>query len=197
MDALAIGRNHESIEWRPTIAAFLQQKTGGSEASAPAVEEMVAQLNKYFTNVVSSGLYSQYSRINHSCRPNVENLGSPHFDGHVILAIRDIAPGEELLATYIHLEEVEDDRQKRLLAWGFQCECDACDDETADSDARRVELRELIEAERRYQLGRAEAVAGDPLYRASGDDAAALRGAERMVELCVEEELWGSPLSTA
>ena len=44
-----------------------------------------------------------------------------------ILALRDIEPGEELLATYVNPNDPAWQRRRNLREWGFgTCECERC-----------------------------------------------------------------------
>ncbi|KAI0830327.1 SET domain-containing protein [Trametes gibbosa] len=76
------------------------------------------------------GLYVLHSHINHSCTPNVSVR---HLDQRTalsritVLARRDIAPGEELLITYVNPELPLKQRRMQLLEWGFgNCACERC-----------------------------------------------------------------------
>ena len=76
------------------------------------------------------GLYVLHSHLNHSCTPNVS---ARHFDQRTALsritlvARRDIAPGEELLITYVNPELPVEQRRRGLMEWGFgKCMCERC-----------------------------------------------------------------------
>lgn len=86
-------------------------------------------------------VYPQVSRMNHDCRPNIhyrmDNIT------HISIAVRDIAPGEELTISYIdgHMSRAE--RQSRLGDWGFKCTCPHCSmsaEDVAASDKRMDEI---------------------------------------------------------
>ncbi|RPD63401.1 SET domain-containing protein [Lentinus tigrinus ALCF2SS1-6] len=86
------------------------------------------------------GLYVLHSHLNHSCTPNVS---ARHFDQRTALsritlvARRDIAPGEELLITYVNPELPVEQRTRGLMEWGFgKCMCERCvKDERERKDA--------------------------------------------------------------
>ncbi|KAK7032043.1 hypothetical protein VNI00_013411 [Paramarasmius palmivorus] len=89
------------------------------------------------------GTFNDVSKINHSCRPNVEpHWDSPTFSMH-LRAVRDIKKGEELCFSYISdLLVPASSRQRDLRSYGFECTCEACSDAAA-SDARRKEIRKI------------------------------------------------------
>ncbi|KAI5926916.1 hypothetical protein F4810DRAFT_723343 [Camillea tinctor] len=90
------------------------------------------------------GCYPEISRFNHDCRPNVHYRLSNLT--HTTVAVRDIAPGEELSISYIDLLLSHADRTQRLSKWGFQCSCAQCTagaNETAASDARLKRIAQL------------------------------------------------------
>ncbi|KAF7296000.1 Aldehyde dehydrogenase [Mycena kentingensis (nom. inval.)] len=72
------------------------------------------------------------SRLNHSCSPNTQ----PKFDkqsfSFSLYAVRDIPIGEELTLQYTDALASKADRAKALSSYGFQCNCSACTDPTAD-----------------------------------------------------------------
>lgn len=78
-----------------------------------------------------------------SCRPNA----FVHFDlatfSLQLRAIKTIAPGEEIVVSYVPLNESIADRQRTLEHYGFQCSCAACTN--PDSDLRRKYLLASLE----------------------------------------------------
>ncbi|KAL1888771.1 SET domain-containing protein 5 [Sporothrix stenoceras] len=108
------------------------------------------------------GMFPQMARINHSCRPNVANLWVPSVDGdngarkdgtgtalghHVVWTTRDIAPGEELLISYVNLLQDTTARQRSLDQFGFQCGCSVCCDARDGNtmmDDWRVQIGDLL-----------------------------------------------------
>lgn len=98
-----------------------------------AIDDLYMKMDDYagqFLNVEGSGLYSQQSKINHSCQPNCE-IVFPH-SNHVlqVVALRDIAAGEEVTISYLDecmLTSSRHSRQKELKAnYIFVCECERC-----------------------------------------------------------------------
>lgn len=82
-------------------------------------------------------LYDTATKLNHSCAPNVCFQPNAGPVAASVVALRAIAAGEELLTSYIRLENVEEgDGNKRLAAqrrrrflethYGFTCCCPRC-----------------------------------------------------------------------
>ncbi|KAL1893548.1 hypothetical protein Sste5346_006378 [Sporothrix stenoceras] len=84
------------------------------------------------------GCYPSAARLNHDCRPNLHY----HIHGatQTVVAVRDIAAGEELSISYVDLLLPRTERQERLNDWGFECSCSLCRNETASAEAdKRIE----------------------------------------------------------
>lgn len=182
------------------IRQRLQKKyhaTSGDALDA-AVDDMIKLHNIYFNNAViidsrhdvETALFLLYSRVNHSCLPNVDNSFNATINKHTVHASKDIKAGEELFTSYIRAVNVKADRQHRLQKqWGFQCQCRACHGPGAfASEVRRQELSDIEERLADYDAGRR-----GPLR----DDREALEASERMTELLKAEGLVGSYLSKA
>ncbi|THV07612.1 SET domain-containing protein [Dendrothele bispora CBS 962.96] len=91
-----------------------------------------------------SGTFKNLSRINHSCRPNVDrDWDSPTFSLQ-IRASKPIKKGEEITITYIgNLTDPASARQRELASYGFTCACEACSNPEV-SDPRSKEIKELL-----------------------------------------------------
>lgn len=91
-----------------------------------------------FLNNEGSGLYLLQSKINHSCNPNAE-IRFP-FSNNIlqVVALRDIAEGEEVCISYLdecELNRSRHSRQKYLEEnYLFACECDKCQEEIDQPD---------------------------------------------------------------
>ena len=88
-------------------------------------------LGVYQTNCPAWGeeggsvLCNHISRFNHSCTPNVTHHWSPPHER--VVAVRDIAAGEELCTHHVNLlypTAVRRDRLRQL--YGCDCQCDVC-----------------------------------------------------------------------
>ncbi|KAI2641403.1 hypothetical protein GGS26DRAFT_585795 [Hypomontagnella submonticulosa] len=82
-----------------------------------------------------AGLFSRFSRFNHSCAPNAAwnpYAGEDDRARMEVTAIRDINAGEQIYISYIGDDEQHwAERQKLLLYWGFICQCERCQQERA------------------------------------------------------------------
>ena len=78
-----------------------------------------------------SGLFLKFSRLNHSCRPNVRHTWRNDKKKEFIIATRDISPGDELLTCYIKEDDVFDITTARQMVlrenFGFDCKCELCE----------------------------------------------------------------------
>lgn len=96
------------------------------------------------------GLYRYLSRVNHSCSPCVKLVHLLGTNGVRVVALRDVAAGEELTFAYGCYETEEPlpaylRRELLLQEHGFLCACEACE---ADMDTDGVGSRpELVELE--------------------------------------------------
>ena len=82
-----------------------------------------------------AGVFPLAARVNHSCRPNVNQTWNSNLDQLTIHAIRDIEVGEELCDSYVLLLEDTQTRQVGLDAYGFVCGCEVCG--SSEDDRRK------------------------------------------------------------
>jgi hypothetical protein len=74
-------------------------------------------------------MYRYISRINHSCQPNVYWSYMEQEHTLIIVATRDLAPGEELLVDYCGHDDSWQGTERRdhlSLFYGFDCRCSIC-----------------------------------------------------------------------
>ena len=111
------------------------------EAASKDDQDLFCQLADVFeashagillTNAVSNGpdtpfcVYGTYSRLNHSCEPNVE-LHFQEEAGLTVVAKRDISAGEELFDCYVDASVSQTERRVMLSKrWRFECSCSLC-----------------------------------------------------------------------
>ncbi|XP_063230285.1 histone-lysine N-trimethyltransferase SMYD5 isoform X1 [Bacillus rossius redtenbacheri] len=100
-------------------------------------EAMQAEAGQ-FLNSEGAGLYSLQSRCNHSCQPNAE-VTFPHSSSRLVLvATRDILPGEEVCVSYLDECALARSRHSRhrLLRenYLFVCTCSKCAAEASEPD---------------------------------------------------------------
>jgi hypothetical protein len=103
----------------------------GADPSIAALREMIEEygLDTLYPPLDGTAFYSVICRINHSCDPNVRvtYINCP-LRGLLasLIALRPIAPGEELVQSYIDQFASLKARQKALKDYGFVCACPKC-----------------------------------------------------------------------
>ncbi|CAJ1336242.1 unnamed protein product [Effrenium voratum] len=96
------------------------------------------------------------ARLNHSCSPNCQQSWDEQSGTEKLYAMSEIPAGQEMCITYCDLRAPREARRQVLQAkYGFLCTCPACEDAagadpagadaSAASDARRIEIRRLME----------------------------------------------------
>ena len=74
-----------------------------------------------------TALFRVANTVNHSCVPNCQFASTTNDHRLAVIATRDIAPGAELLVSYIDESRPYADRQKELLErYCFHCACPKC-----------------------------------------------------------------------
>ncbi|KAK8135576.1 SET domain-containing protein [Apiospora sp. TS-2023a] len=92
------------------------------------------------------GVYPFFSRMNHSCRPDIFEFFDTKTKELSLRAIHDIKAGDQIHSTYVDLLQPRKKRQKTLAAWGFHCQCTACANPAFDAlSDRAVELDDMLE----------------------------------------------------
>ncbi|CAH1780281.1 unnamed protein product [Owenia fusiformis] len=78
---------------------------------------------------IFAGLFPLHSSLNHSCDNNVECYDD-YIDGRPAIQVRakkNIKAGDEILTSYIHVNQPRKERRAQLLrAFNFWCECPRC-----------------------------------------------------------------------
>jgi len=105
------------------------------------IDQVYEDLNEVvgsFLNSEGSALYALQSVCNHSCDPNAMP-SFPHSNFQLVMsAVRDIAPGDEILISYLDdcvLERSRHSRQKILREnYLFTCHCPKCEAQAGDLD---------------------------------------------------------------
>ncbi|KAK4192324.1 hypothetical protein QBC35DRAFT_374058 [Podospora australis] len=96
--------------------------------------------------VQHTALFTDGSRVNHNCRPNAFWRYISSAMAMEVVALRNIAPGEEVAHSYAPLGYTLEERKAVLRSWGFQCRCALCsapERERQISDSRRERLLEI------------------------------------------------------
>lgn len=194
---------HPSLRQAIRIRFSTRYQYSGAALDA-AVDDMVKCHAIFLTNAVvlgaegchGEGLFLQYSRINHSCLPNVQNSYDPKgFEN--VHAIRDVAAGEELLTSYTSNAQSRKHRRANLRGWGFECQCEACEgNSVVVHERRRQRLEEIVQGLTVYQKADQLMRAISP-YPVPRNGREALAWAEEAVSLLKQEGLLGVDLSSA
>eukprot|EP00536_Pseudo-nitzschia_multiseries_P006932 jgi/Psemu1/194179/e_gw1.154.88.1 len=85
--------------------------------------------------------YSIATKMNHSCEPNVvlvyktRGWGRDHPLVAYVVALRDIAEGDELTISYVDSDDPYEERQAALANYGFVCACRKCQREKTGETA--------------------------------------------------------------
>ena len=135
-----------------------------------------------------SGVFQHYSRINHSCIPNVHNAYNPSLDRLTVHAVRQTNKGEEILTSYIDgYCRTHEQRQQSLNEWGFfKCSCRCCTgSRAAVSGKRRARMFEIDQDLAFYAAGL------PPMLKPSvpRNPQAALKLSEELLDLCRSEAI--------
>lgn len=123
--------NRMAFEQYDMLGKLDQEKI---QALANIQPEKAQPLGAIWTNAIALrgteeeiGLFAMASRMNHSCRPNTNNVWDPKAEQMTVVAVRDIEAGEEITSNYIEGFARRDDRRRHL--WHllrFQCCCELC-----------------------------------------------------------------------
>lgn len=138
-----------------------------------------------------SGLFELYSRINHSCVPNVFNSYNATIKLLTVHAVRDIEVGEQIFTCYADsfCRDFEQ-RQAFLKHWSFSCACSACSDRATTDPVRK----------RMLYLDQELAMYNSPfraLLDSGGKTSTALDNAKRLANLLVSQGMGGMELCKA
>jgi hypothetical protein len=118
-----------SAEDRELFWTFSQAACYGPAKSAPGIFH-----TNYIDVTPASGpeigcMYRYISRINHSCEPNVRWSYIHATHQLVIISVRDLRPGEELLVDYCGHDDTWQGTERKdhlTLFYDFQCQCPLC-----------------------------------------------------------------------
>jgi hypothetical protein len=99
--------------------------------------DLNSQALRHVGEKLASGLFTNFSLLNHSCSPNCVVLDVyPSCDRFLeVRAIKNIKQNEELLISYIDITEKHETRSEKLKRYEFICQCDRC---LKEEKAKRV-----------------------------------------------------------
>lgn len=144
--AALVGMNGQGVgtspfsEWVKKVSE-LQLPVDEKQQLDSFIDKVYEDLNEAvggFLNSEGSALYALQSVCNHSCDPNAMP-SFPYSNSQLVMcAVRDIAPGDEILISYLEecvLERSRHSRQKILREnYLFTCHCPKCEAEAGDPD---------------------------------------------------------------
>lgn len=136
---ILIGTNGQGVgttavgEWAKRVGNLEKLSEEDKKKLEQAIDDLYMKMDDFsgqFLNVEGSALYSQQSKINHSCEPNCEILFPQSNHILQVTALRDIPAGEEVTISYLDecvLARSRHSRQKVLKEnYIFICECERC-----------------------------------------------------------------------
>ena len=121
--------------WVDALASLPDaQRRPALEAAAPVIEALGDAAEEDAAE--GSGFFALHSCTNHSCLPNahVFKREADTTGAAVVLALRDISPGEEVTLSYVDEGAPWAQRAEALAEYGFACACDKCGAEALAAD---------------------------------------------------------------
>jgi hypothetical protein len=100
----------------------------------------------------TAGLFLNASRLNHSCVPNADHSYDDKSGYKSVFANRDVDVGEEITISYTDHTKPRVMRQVDTRAWGFICQCPACDVQHPDNRAHEQRLKRLARLRQDHYL---------------------------------------------
>jgi hypothetical protein len=150
---------------------------------------------KGFDGAGGVAVYTLFSRMNHSCVPNVHNIYNPTLQRLTVHANQDIEAGEQLFIAYFRTAcRTLQERRAFMKVWGFVCSYVLCTDPSTDMEKRRMSglYRGLVTYERTSPNARVASGAGASAV--PRDATEALRDAEEFLGLLKKQGLVGVEL---
>lgn len=124
------------------------------------------KLLPFGSNASSGGLFVEASRINHSCRHNVQNTWNENIGRLAIHSLRDIEEAQEITISYLGSTAGYAERQRFLKEkFKFDCKYELClllRAQRKPSDVRLKELQAIDESIGGFFCGGLEAREGAP-----------------------------------
>ena len=125
---------------RRTEAAIRKAFQSFPQSQYPPYDLCWRVCSKYQVNAFNDGIFPTLSLLNHSCLPNTEIFWNTDSGTRDLVALTDIAWGEELCHNYLHSSLAYQDRRNDLhQKWNFTCYCSFC------SSGLDLELMALVD----------------------------------------------------
>ncbi|KAI0139999.1 SET domain-containing protein [Hypoxylon sp. NC0597] len=141
---------------REFLKGYLEIGDDDEEALQLEFESFLKIMAIYLTNTsqmlinyeFGAGVFTDFSRINHSCFPNADWSSDGETELMMVRATRDIAEGEEITITYINeLAPLSQRKEHLWRVYGFTCNCAACEGPDQEMhEQRRQETLARIDA---------------------------------------------------
>ena len=129
-NSMCVQLSHPADELLPALREWVAR--AAEEPSRRPVRALLDALPRPLPPPLSTAVFANISRVNHSCDPNAEVRFL--FDDHraTLVATRRIRAGEEVSISYIddNARAGVKRRREMLAGWGFECECAKCDAES-------------------------------------------------------------------
>ena len=127
------GDDDDSVE-DAICCRLLQLELSNDDDAAPSFYGG-DDMDRLFTPLDGTAIFSLACKMNHSCAPNVlvrYRCGWGEYQPLVLqcIALRDIDEGEELCISYIRSDGPLEARQDALQNYGFRCECSKCKEDS-------------------------------------------------------------------
>ena len=139
----------EYFKLRPSKVVFKKFKDPPyGSIPIPAASKLALAI--FLNNRIGNKIYLSLSLINHSCDPNAgwQNTDES-YDYEELRARRDIWKGEEITSSYLTnfeaLTNNKEKRQEKLQDWGFDCNCEHCENfEEENYASLKREIEKLL-----------------------------------------------------
>ncbi|KAI1326523.1 hypothetical protein F5Y16DRAFT_421690 [Xylariaceae sp. FL0255] len=160
---LALSTSQQGLESHQIKILEQEIRRVNKDATKESIEALLSKMLKidavWCTNSVSmksapgapfkKGVFPTHSRLNHSCAPNAHWRFDKDTNKLRVVAMRDLAVGEEVLISYVALQGHKT-RKERHDKLGFTCACPACNissgRERFMSDARRKTAHHILQS---------------------------------------------------
>ncbi|KAI1298803.1 hypothetical protein F5Y03DRAFT_409043 [Xylaria venustula] len=213
LDQLHCDESYDTTEVRQGIRGWYKGK-GTTDANGNILKGKKLQnfakstVNRYvifLTNMINmdregAGIFSLYSRINHSCKPSVYDSYNTTIHRLTVHAIRDISAGEEITVSYLASPNapITMRRDAILGHYGFVCGCEVCLNVSKRYEAERAHIfymKERIEFDtRKTHESLLKLLEGSSTGEGDHYTPETLQRAESLAELLENEGLEGKDL---
>lgn len=204
-ESITAGRRTKILQWcrefhisyagqKPLNAAWIQDVAEVTTKRYAIFNTNKMAMARAFDGAGGVAVYPLFSRANHSCVPNAQNIYNASLQRLTVYAIRDIQAEEQVFVAYFKTAfQTLQQRRQIMKAWGFVCSYVLCTDPSVDLETQRMlELEQKLAAyDGTSPSTRIEAGAGLEASAVPRDATDALRAAEELVALLKKQGLVG------